>query len=253
MYGQALARLLPDSGKLAARLREAALETLSPTRCAACERPGALLCEQCRNAMVRIDPELACPRCGAPFGSMLCTECRGEETDLDRCLAAAVFDGVPARMVRAYKDGGERRLAVVIAGLLVDAARDAEEAPSGTYAGLLSATDAVIFVPATTEAFHRRGFDHMEAVARAFCKHTEMPLLDALAKHGRADQRNTGRTGRRAQARDAYEVVADVEGQQLLLLDDVITTGATISAAATALKRAGAEHIDALALARVWG
>lgn len=253
MSDRVLTTLSPSGGKLGARLRNAVLEALSPTRCAACERPGDLLCSRCRDALTCIDPALACSRCGAPFGSMLCTECRGEDTPLDRCLAAAVFDEISARTVRAYKDGGERRLAGVIAELLAEAAQAAEYADAERYGGLLSSIDAVAFVPATASAFRRRGFDHMEAVARAFCEQTGIPLLDALAKRGRADQRDVGRTGRREQARDAYEVVDDIAGLRLLLLDDVITTGATITAAATALKRAGATNVDALALARVWG
>ena len=171
----------------------------------------------------------------------------------DRCLAATVFEGIPARIVRTYKDGGERRLADVIAGLMLEAAHDAEELVGECWGGLLSGADAVTFVPATAAAFHRRGFDHMDEVTRVFSERAGIPLIDALAKHGRSDQRVLGRVGRREQARGVYQVVEDVQGQKLLLLDDVITTGATISAAAAALKRAGAASVDVLALARVWG
>lgn len=235
------------------RARDALLEILSPTRCASCERPGTLLCDRCRNAMVRVDASSACPRCGAPFGDLLCTECRELEMASDRCLAATVFDGVPARLIRAYKDAGERRLAPIIAELMLDAASIAEEQVGGHWNGLLRSADAVTFVPATSMAFQRRGFDHMEAVACAFSERSGIPLLDALAKRGRSDQRALGRSGRREQARGAYQVVANVSGRRLLLLDDVITTGATISSAADALKQAGAAHVDGLALARVWG
>ena len=236
-----------------ARARDMLLEALSPTRCAVCERPGALLCNQCRDALVRIDPATACLRCGAPFGDLLCTECRELEMACDRCLAAAVFDGVPARLIRAYKDAGERRLASVIAELMLDAARTAEALAEERWGGMLFGADAVTFVPATSAAFQRRGFDHMEAVTRAFSEQSGIPLLDALAKRGRGDQRALGRSGRREQSRGVYQVVTDVKDLRLLLLDDVITTGATVSAAAGALKQAGAAHADALALARVWG
>ena len=233
--------------------RDAILEALSPTRCVGCERPGALLCDRCRRELIRIDPLHACPRCGAPFGDLLCTECHEIEMACDRCLATAVFDGVPARMVRTYKDGGERRLADVIAELMLDTARAAEQDGGPRWDDLLSGADAATFVPATTAAFRRRGFDHMDEVARAFSALTGIPLTDTLAKRGRSDQRALGRAGRREQAQGVYQVVADVQGQRLLLLDDVITTGATVSAAAEALKRAGAATVDALALARVWG
>lgn len=264
--------------------------------------------------MVLIDPRLSCTRCGAPFGSMLCTECRCGEGDapardespataqldrdasgtgalssaltpasagspsqrrdatpavtpvpapapapaealppaLDRCLAAAVFDGPPARIIRAYKDAGERRLAPVIAEMLLDAALHAEQTVPERYGGILSEADGVAFVPATAEAYRRRGFDHMEAVARPFAALAGIPLVDALAKRGRIDQRALDRADRMARSRGVYEVVEDVRGRRLLLLDDVITTGATLSAAVAALKRAGAARVEGLALARVW-
>lgn len=227
-------------------------ELLSPMRCASCERPGELVCGECLRKMTRIDPAHACPLCGAPFGELVCTECRGEATAVDRCLAAAVFEGPPARIVRAYKDGGERRLAVEIARLMVGAARDAERLAPDRYAGLLSDADALVFVPVTAEAYRRRGFDHMEAVAREASRACGAPVVDALLKHGSADQREFSREERLASSRDVYEVVEDVRGARLLLLDDVITTGATVGAAAAALKRAGARRVDALAFARVW-
>ena len=168
-------------------------------------------------------------------------------------LAAASFEDPVPRIVRAYKDGGERRLAPLIADLLLDTAEHAERVAPERYGGILSAADAITFVPVTAEAFRRRGFDHMEDVARAFSGRSGTPLVDALIKHGRADQRALGRAGRMAAGRDGYEVAAEVGGKHLLLLDDVITTGATMNAATSALLAAGAARVDALALARVWG
>lgn len=234
-------------------LIEAALELISPTRCAGCERPGELICSACENAIQVIDPARSCLHCGAPFGAMVCTECAGAKTDLDRCLAAAVFDGPVGRIVRAYKDGGERRLAAEIGRIMLGAAVRAQREAPGRYGGLLVRADAVVFVPATASAFRRRGFDHMELIARHLSGRSDIPLLDALVKHGSSDQRELGRADRLAEALGAYEVVLPVRGKRILLIDDVITTGATMSAAASALKAAGASHVDGLALARVWG
>ena len=236
-----------------AAVREVIAELLSPTRCASCERPGALICDDCLRSMVRIDPAHACLRCGAPFGDMLCTECRGAASDLDRCLAAVVFDGPPARIGRAYKDAGERRLAERIAEIMLRAALEAERAAPERYGGMVSAANAVTFVPVTASAYRRRGFDHMESVADAFAAMSGASLLDALVKHGSADQRAFSREERLEWSQGAYEVVEPVRGARLVLLDDVITTGATMNAAAHALKEAGAERVDGLAFARVWG
>ena len=244
----------------AERALDTVLEALSPTRCAGCERAGALICDDCLARLRLIDPCESCVRCGAPFGRLLCTECagdgEGEVQDmadaLDGCLACAVYEHPLPRIIKGYKDGGERRLAPLLAELLFDTVCHAERAAPGRYGGYLAQTDAVVFVPATAAAFRRRGFDHMEAVARPFCELAGLPLLDALVKGGSLDQRSLGREERRARSSGLYTTVEDVEGKRLLLLDDVITTGATMAAAARELKRAGAASVRALALARVW-
>ena len=183
-------------------------------------------------------------------------ECQSESSQDDQgannCLAACVFEGVPARIVRAYKDGGERRLAASIAHALFDAAHRAQKAVPKRMDAFALDADAVVFVPATPAAYRRRGFDHMEAVAREFSNLMGIPVLDALAKWVARDQRKLGRGGRLANAADAYDVVEPVAGMRLLLIDDVITTGATMGSCAEVLKRAGAVKIDCLAFARVW-
>ena len=132
------------------------------------------------------------------------------------------------------------------------AAREAELTVPARYGGLLSRVDAVTFVPVTSSAYRRRGFDHMEAIACDFADASCLPLIDALVKHGSLDQRELAREERLARSRGQYEVVAPVGGMRVLLLDDVITTGATMNAAAHALKCAGAARVDCLAFARVW-
>lgn len=199
-----------------------ALEALSPTRCAGCERAGALICQDCLAALTLIDPRHSCTRCGAPFGDLLCTECSVEGTSS------------------------------AMAELLYDTALHAQVAAPERLGGVLSGADAVVFVPATAAAFRRRGFDHMEAIARPFCELSGVPLLDALVKYGHGDQRELGRKERRERAQGMYETVEGVHGRRLLLIDDVITTGATMAAASAELKRAGAAAVDGLAIARVW-
>lgn len=249
--------------RLAARIRRGALEAVSPTRCAGCERPGELVCPDCLERFHLIDPRHSCLRCGAPHGDLVCTECTpreesgaGAECELwaggpDRCLAVAEFAEPLSRMIRAYKDAGEQRLFGPFAEMLLDCAQHAERVAGERYGDVLSATDAIVFVPATAAAFRRRGFDHMEAIARHLSELAGIPLVDVLVKLGDADQRVLGRTGRQARARDAYRVLERVDERRILLLDDVITTGATIVAATRTLRGAGAVHVDALALARV--
>ena len=123
--------ILPFADELlpfAERAAHEAFEALSPTRCAGCERAGALICQDCLAALALIDPRHSCTRCGAPFGDLLCTECSVEGTSsamaeaLDRCLACAAYTHPLPRIIKAYKDAGERRLAPNLAELLYDTA-----------------------------------------------------------------------------------------------------------------------------------
>ena len=262
-------------------------ETLWPTRCAGCEAPGALLCPECTAALPAIDQDRACRRCGAPFGSLVCTECNGcvarasddgadgEEGPQDglECLDAVCCYGVHEwpldRLIRMYKDAGERRAAPLLGRMVVQAVERShllEGAPAAPAApvppaapvspGALSApaprVDAVTFVPCTPEAYARRGFDHMEAVARSVAEGLALPFLDALARRAPQDQRGLGRVGRTANARRSLVPVLPLDGARLLLVDDVLTTGATLSAAAAALRAGGAVWVAGATVARAW-
>ena len=155
------ADILPFADELlpfAERAAHEALEALSPTRCAGCERAGALICQDCLAALALIAPRHSCTRCGAPFGDLLCTECSVEGTSsamaeaLDRCLACAVYTHPLPRIINAYKDAGERRLAPYLAELLYDTALHAQVAAPERLGGVLSGADAVALVPATAAA-----------------------------------------------------------------------------------------------------
>ena len=114
------------------------------------------------------------------------------------------------------------------------------------------AYDGVCFVPATAEAYARRGFDHMECVAALLARGAGLPLADVLVRRSARDQRELGRDERAANLAGTVGVVEDVRGLRLLLVDDVITTGATVREAARALLARGALAVSACSLARVW-
>ena len=146
---------------------EALAETLWPTRCAVCDAPGEVLCDACRSALPYLDWWRACPVCGAPFGRVQCSECNPvvlgraglDGVPYDGCASAVTFGEAPARIVRTYKDQGERRLAEPLACLMARA-----RPPSWR-------PEAVAFVPATSAARRRRGFDATDALRRAGAAH----------------------------------------------------------------------------------
>ena len=99
---------------------------LYPTRCAVCDKPGAVLCGSCAAALPYIDALTACPRCGAPFGVVQCSECTSvlmepfgyKEPPYDEMASALVLTEAVRRIVTVYKDQNERGLARPMAQIL---------------------------------------------------------------------------------------------------------------------------------------
>lgn len=239
------------------KLANAAAELAWPTRCVCCDAPGELLCATCRARLGWICQRWACPNCGAPYGWVSCTECRsscGELWEARTCVCALPLEGAGRRLALGYKGAGERRLAPVIAATVACALDEAASWPAADGAARFDAAaiDAVCFVPATRAAYRRRGFDHMLDVSRSLAGMLGLPLADVLARPHAKDQRKLGRDERLVNASSSMLVVGDVTGCSLLLVDDVVTTGASVRAAARALLDAGAADVTACALARTW-
>lgn len=217
------------------------LELIAPTRCAGCDLPGQVLCAGCRSLAVRYLPSQSCPRCGAPFGAMLCTECHARVFAFEAALAVGELGAPLARAVVLYKDGGERRLAAVL-GELVGCA---VEGAWGAW------PDCVSFIPATRKARSRRGFDHAEEIAIHVAKILGVPARPLLAREAAEDQRRLSREQRALNAGRGFSAVGKPP-DRVLLVDDVFTTGATLDAAAGALLDAGAASVRVAVVARAW-
>lgn len=232
-------------------------ELLWPTRCIVCDEPGELLCKDCRESFPWIAQQWACPNCGAPFGYLACTECdapKGELWESRACICSCPLEGVGRLLAVAHKDRHERRLAAVIAAIMATSLDEASSwlAQDGLPRFEAAQTDALCFVPATQEAYRRRGFDHMETIARNLSQMLCVPYADVLARPYGKDQRRLTKDERLRNTQAAIEVVSDIQGCNLLLVDDVITTGASIRAATKALLGKGAKSVVACSLARTW-
>ena len=230
-----------------------ASELLWPTRCVSCEQPGELLCEECRATMPWIAQRWACPVCGAPFGWLTCTACEGG-WESRACVCALGFTQTSSQMVACLKDRSELRLAGVNAAAMATALDEAASWPATDGAPRFDPeeTDALCFVPATRQAYAWRGFDHMELVCRELAPMVGLPVLDVLQRTSRHDQRDLGKEERAHNLSGTVSVVEDVSGLNLLLADDVITTGASMREATRALLARGAASVTCCALSRVW-
>ncbi len=224
------------------RLLAGLAELLAPTRCACCELPGELLCAACERALPRVEPLSACPRCGAPFGALTCTECWSTEFAFEAGLALAELDGSLPRAIVLHKDAGERRLGAVLGALLAECV----VVRWGQW------PDAVAWIPPTPAALARRGFDHARGIAEPVARRVGAPLAGLLARSNARDQRVLGRTDRSRNAAGSLAVVAPAVPARVLLVDDVLTTGATLDAASQELLAAGAQAVRVAVIARAW-
>lgn len=225
---------------------------LSPIVCMSCHKRGHFICENCYTRLPFISPSLACRNCASPYGWLSCTAC-DEPWELTQTSSVLELSPLVRRMITDFKDRGELRLAVVIAALLssyVMQLLDEDDASARAHAFLHP--DCVCFVPATALAYRRRGFDHMELVAKNFCAYTRLPFADIALRPQADDQRKLSRTARLANLSGSISILKDCSGLSFLILDDVITTGASIRELASALRARGAREVAALSFARAW-
>lgn len=225
---------------------------LSPIVCMSCHKRGHFICENCYTRLPFISPSLACRNCASPYGWLSCTAC-DEPWELTQTSSVLELSPLVRRMITDFKDRGELRLAVVIAALMssyVMQLLDKDGASARAHAFLHP--DCVCFVPATASAYRRRGFDHMELVAKNFCAYTRLPFADIALRPQAADQRKLSRTARLANLSGSISILRDCSGLSFLILDDVITTGASIRELASALRARGAREVAALSFARAW-
>jgi len=235
-----------------ARAGRAALDALYPPICLACpaatSEAGAL-CAACWRAMRFIERPF-CDRLGTPFEHEL-----GE----GRLSSKAVTDPPVfqrARAVARFEDGPARRLV----HRLKYSDRGELARPMGAWmaragADVLAEADAIVPVPLHSRRLWMRRFNQAAALAREIARLTAKPFEPALLRRVKATRSQVGlsREMRMQNMQGAFRAANDARarGRRLVLVDDVLTSGATANAAARALLRAGAEQVDLIVFARV--
>ena len=211
-----------------------------PQRCVGCSRRASdVLCRGCFEALPRVEPPV-CARCGAPtaFEVYGCDACRNVDFAFDGARAPLRYEGVGEELVHALKYRGYARVVEKVMAPLMAGSLEGEK------------YDGVVPVPLHRSRLARRGFNQAELMARAVAGRIGAPVSDKLRVVRRTrDQVELSAGERRENVAGAFEARGSLGGR-ILLVDDVFTTGATLSECAGVLRRAGADEVHALTLCR---
>ena len=217
----------------------AAADLLAPPRCLACSARGRQpWCATCSDEVARLRIRSRCPLCGAGVSSA--HPCWRDPAPVDATVIALRYVGPVAAAVVAGKVRGAWRAWQPLGEVVADAVaqRDLE-------------VDVVTWVPADRARVRERGFDHAAELAAPVARRVGVQRRRLLsARAGRRDQAALGDDARRRLAADAFVATRRVDAARVLLVDDVLTTGATARVAAASLRRAGASAVVLAVLAR---
>ncbi len=235
------------------RAARIALDALLPPHCLSCravtDEPGTL-CAACWRTMQFLAPPF-CACCGFPFeyepgGDALCGACSRRSPAFDRARAVLRYDDSSRGLILGFKHADKTHAAPAFGRWMARAG-----------AGLLAEESIIVPVPLHwTRLFHRR-YNQAALLALALARVARMPAAPDLLIRRRAtpSQGRLGAAARRRNVAGAFVVRPRrrslIDGKRVLLVDDVLTTGATADACARALKRGGARAVDVLVLGRV--
>ena len=225
------------------KLKGIALDLLFPRWCVGCGREGDFICPDCLKELPRINPPL-CPRCGRPqLNAVVCPACVGWEASIDGIRALFKFEGAVRQAIHELKYNNVRAIAPLLGKWLGDY----------LIANPLPA-ELLVPVPLHARRLRERGYNQSRLLARELSLLSGLPLVDdclVRITHGTPQARTRNVAERRGNVADAFSCRdRRLEDKQVLVIDDVSTSGATLDACARALKSAGASSAWGLVLAK---
>ena len=223
------------------RLAQSALDLVFPMHCCGCGREGGILCPQCVHELERLAPPY-CRICSQPGVDGVCPWCRQSPRGFDSLRSPYKFEGPVREAIHALKYRGVRAAAGELSRLLTDYL---DRNPVSV--------DAVVPVPLHSRRLRSRGYNQSAHLARGIGRKLDLLVSEFLllrTTDARPQVEAQSRDERRANVSGSFRCPEDASGLTILLIDDVATTGSTLSECASALKDAGASRVYALTLAR---
>jgi len=228
------------------------VELFYPSYCVGCgfaQTPGVFLCDQCVASTPRIAPPF-CHCCSRPFegaitGEFCCPNCEDRALAFDCAVCVYQAKGVLRDLIHRFKYGGQHFLRRLLSEILLEAMRDERIAAMPV--------DAIVPVPLHSARRRERGFNQAEALARGVARRTGISVLDCIERRTYTlTQTQFDRSERMRNLRNAFTLRKNsvVVGKNLVLLDDVLTTGSTLHECAVVLRKAGAQSVRAITVAR---
>lgn len=217
---------------------ETVISFLAPYQCLVCGQEGSLLCEWCQEDSLTPLPS-RCYRCHAlTIDSAVCDTCR-PRTPLRNAWVSVAYETVAKDLLHHFKF--ER--AAGAAGLIAD--------NMGSTIPALPDDITVVHVPTATTRRRQRGYDQAELLAKQLARSRNLQHITLLRRSGQSRQVGATRKKREEQLEDSISVIKQSRlPKSVLLVDDIVTTGATIEAAARALKKAGVKKVYVAAFAQ---
>jgi ComF family protein len=229
-------------------LKERLLDAVYPPRCITCTAETEAthgLCPSCWSETPFISGPV-CPKCGLPVqeNGLTCEGCTRHPPDWSSGRAALLYEGAGRRVILSLKHGDRLDSTPALVGWMTVAGRD-----------LIKRADVIVPIPLHWRRLARRSYNQAAELARGVAKRSHTPFAPRALRRRIATPplKGLNRQERTALLENAIEVVQSdaIANRKVLLIDDVMTSGATLAAASRVLKQSGAAEVDVLVLARV--
>lgn len=213
------------------------LQFIAPDNCIKCHSEGALLCEWCRLNMETVPSRcFYCHKMTDDFN--VCVKCK-PKSGIKKLYVADEYKDEAKELVSALKFRSKRQASLPIARIM------AEQLP------FLDKDSVIVNLPTAPQRVRQRGFDHTLYIAKEIAKLKDLNVASVLRRKDNKRQVGSTRKKRLEQLKDSYRIIRPekIKDKTIILIDDVVTTGASLDSAIKVLKQAGAKQVYAAVFA----